>query len=77
MGDVNAVENGQQSHMVLLAPVWQPLPTHPSRGRPQQAWDTKLEMFCRYKTLGIGEIVARNAARWDALLPCFLEFCSV
>ena len=44
------VENGQQSHMVLLALVWQLLPTHPSHGRPQQAWDTKLEMLCRYKT---------------------------
>ena len=48
-----------------------------SIGRPQQAWDTKLEMFCRYKTLGNWEIVARNAARWDALLPCFLDFCSM
>ena len=56
---------------------WQPRPTYPPRGRPQQTWDTKLEMFCRYKALGNWEIVARNAARWDSLLPCFLDFCSM
>ena len=55
---------------------WQPRPTYPPRGRPPQTWDTKLEMFCRYKALGNWEIVARNAARWDSLLPCFLDFCS-
>ena len=33
--------------------------------------------FCRYKALGNWEIVARNAARWDSLLPCFLDFCSM
>ena len=56
---------------------WQPRPTYPPRGRPQQTWDTKLEMFCRYKALGNWETVARNAARWDSLLPCFLDFCSM
>ena len=56
---------------VRRALTWQPLPTHPSRGRPQQTWDTKLEMFCRYKTLGNWEIVART------LRPCFLDYCSM
>ena len=56
---------------------WKPRPTYPPRGGPQQTWDTKLEMFCRYKALGNWEIVARNAARWDSLLPCFLDFCSM
>ena len=27
----------------------------------------------RYKALSNWEIVARNAARWDFLLPCFLD----
>ena len=52
-------------------------PTYPPRGRPQQTWDTKLKMFCRYKALGHWEIVAKNAARWDSLLPSFLDFCSM
>ena len=68
------IANLPAERWVRRALAWQPLPTHPSRGRPQQAWDTKLE---RYKTLGNWEIVARNAARWDALLPCFLDFCSM
>ena len=71
------IANLPAERWVRRALAWQPLPTHPSRGRPQPAWDTKLEMFCRYKTLGNWEIVARNAARWDALLPCFLDFCSM
>ena len=32
---------------------------------------------CRYKALGNWEAVARSAARWDSLLPCFLDFCSM
>ena len=56
---------------------WKPRPTFPPRGRPQQTWDTKLDFFFRYKALGNWEIVARNAARWDSHLPCFLDFCSM
>ena len=48
-----------------------------SRGRPQQTWDPKLEMFCRFKALGNWESVARNAVQWDVLLPTFLDFCSM
>ena len=62
---------------VRRALAWNPLPTNRSRGRPQQTWDTKLEMFCRYKALGKKEGVARNAVQWDALLPTFLHFCSI
>ena len=74
---VSYIANLPAERWARRALAWQPLPTHPSRGRPQQAWDTKLEMFSRYKTLGNWEIVARNAVRWHALLPCFLDFCSI
>ena len=50
------------------------IPANPSCGRPQHAWNPKLEMFCRYTTLGNWEIVAGNAVRWAALLPRFLIF---
>ena len=68
------VHNDDASQLVST---YLPRPTYPSCGRPQQTWDTKLEMFSRYKAFGNWEIVARNAARWDSLLPCFLDFCSM
>lgn len=55
----------------------QPLPTYPSRGRPQQVWDAGLEMLRKYKVWGNWEIVARNAVQWDALLLFFLHLWAV
>lgn len=47
--------------------------TQPIGRRPQQLWDAKLEMLCRYKALDKGQTVAGNVVHWDALLPSFLE----
>ena len=74
---VSYIANLPAERWVRRTLAWQPRPTYPPRGRPQQTWDTKLEMFCRYKAVGNWEIVARNAAQWDSVLPCFLDFCSM
>ena len=71
------IANLPAERWVRRALAWNPLPTNRSRGRPQQTWDTKLEMFCRFKALDNWESVARNAVQWDALLPTFLDFCSM
>ena len=71
------IANLPAERWVRRALAWNPLPTNRSRGRPQQTWDTKLEMFCRFKALDNWESVARNAVQWDALLPTFLDFCSI
>ena len=46
------IANLPAERWVRRALAWQPLPTHLSRGRPQQASDTKLEMSCRYRNFG-------------------------
>ena len=71
------IANLPAKRWVRRALAWNPLPTNRSRGRPQQSWDTKLETFCRFKALGNRESVARNAVQWGALLPTFLDFCSM
>ena len=58
-------------------PAWNQFPSYLSRGRAHQISDTKFKMLCRYKALSNSEAVARNAVRWDALLPSFLRFCSM
>ena len=71
------IANLPAERWVRRALAWNPVPTYRLRGRPQQTWDTKLEMFCRYRALDDWEIVARNAVQWDALFPTFLHFCSM
>jgi len=71
------IANLSAERWVRRALAWNPLPTNRARGRRQQTWDTKLEMFCSYKALGNWESVARNVVQWDALLPTFLHFCSM
>ena len=36
---------------------WQPGPTYPPRGHPQQNWDTKQKMFCKHKAVRIGKLL--------------------
>ena len=45
------IANLPAERWVRRALAWNPLPTNRSRGRPQQTWDTKLEMFCMFKAL--------------------------
>ena len=49
------------------------LSRNPFDDDPQQLWDAKLEMLCRYKALDEGQTVAGNVVHCDALLPSFLE----
>ena len=57
------IANLPAERWVRRALAWNPFPTNRSRGRPQQIWDTKLEMFCRYKALDNLENVATNAVQ--------------
>ena len=36
---------------------WKPFPTYRSLRRPQRIWDTKLEIFCRYKLWAIRKLL--------------------
>ena len=73
---VSYIANFLAERWVRRALARQPLPTHPSRGRAQQAWDTKLEMFCRYKTFwAIGKLL--REMRPDGMLCFHVSWISV
>ena len=67
------IANLSAERWVRRALAWNPLPTNRARGRRQQTWDTKLEMFCRYKALWATGKVLREM--WFNGMLCFRLSC--
>ena len=53
---------------------WRPLGARRA-GRPRHTWESKLQAYCRYTTIGSWREAALDEMVWSSHLDLFVDFC--